>query len=214
MDRTDITAYLVEHGARIDAEDENGETPLSWAYSNDRQENVRLLVGIYIRRDMVDVTFRDGSTLLHFAADGGDMDQIKYLIEEKGMSARITDEDGETPLFRAAAMGHLEAVVYLLEEAGSSPLDVNRLGQAPIHRAARQGHLDIINYFIKRNVPVNLTDNGGCTPLHYAAASGEPDLVRYLLKVGADARIKDSDGETPCDWTSEDEIRELLGCSW
>jgi len=43
---------------------------------------IRYLVGKYIESGEWDVKFESGRTLLHFAAYGGDLSQVKYLVEK------------------------------------------------------------------------------------------------------------------------------------
>jgi ankyrin repeat protein len=74
---------------------------------------------------------------LHFAADDGDLDKVKNLLEQ-GSDVNAFDEDLYfTPLHFAAKGGHIEVVKYLL----SVGADVNaheeeKIGETPLGEVA------------------------------------------------------------------------------
>ncbi|NPB03405.1 MAG: hypothetical protein GXO39_03195 [Thermotogae bacterium] len=133
---------LVKRGAKIDTVcDNEGRIPLDVAAWEGHPQVVKYLVGEFIRRGSVDVKFHDGKTLLHFAAYGGDLKQMKYLVE-KGADINAKDRLGRAPLHEAALRGHLPVMKYLIEKGA----DVNAkydLGHTPLHLASLRGHLQV-----------------------------------------------------------------------
>ena len=57
-----------------------------------------------------------GKSQLMAAAQGGHLDAVKYLIEEKVIDVDKMDNRGVTALMFAAAEGHLDVVNYLIDE--------------------------------------------------------------------------------------------------
>ena len=53
---------------------------------------------------------------MHRAAINGTLDEVKYLVEEKGADVKAVNLDGSTPLHRASQNGHLDVVKYLVEK--------------------------------------------------------------------------------------------------
>ena len=128
------------------------------------------------------------------AADTGNIENVRNLVEVVGVPANILD--GEA-LIEAAENGRLEVVRYLV---GEGPEDTRvlaniRNGEALIH-AARNGHLDTVRFLVEEGpedtrVPANI-QNGEA--LIIAAKHGRLEIVRYLLE----SYLFDFDGDQ-CD---------------
>ncbi|HEY6438198.1 MAG TPA: ankyrin repeat domain-containing protein, partial [Ignavibacteriaceae bacterium] len=57
-----------------------------------------------------------GPTPMHWAADKGHWDVVKYLVEEKGADVKAANKYGRTPVHWAAKNGDLDVVKYLVEK--------------------------------------------------------------------------------------------------
>ena len=87
---------------------------------------------------------RRRTTTLHNAAWRGDLELVRFLVEN-GADIDAKDVDGETPLHWAARQGHLAVVQYLVEQRA----DVNATndhGTTPRALAAQGGHTDVVAY--------------------------------------------------------------------
>jgi hypothetical protein len=91
---------------------------------------------------------RPGFTPLHYAAGNGNLDLIRYLLEE---SAYIDAESPNrtTPLMMAAWLGHIHAVKLLLDEGADASLRNDR-GMDAIDFARAGEHPDIVNGLLYR----------------------------------------------------------------
>lgn len=126
--------------------------------------------GSYKKRYVRQVTGRHNDTELHLAAQRGDAEAVKQILNEidaqmvgtlssadfdagvaEIRSAIVNDdvnELGETALFIAADKGHLHVVNELLQYASLEGLSLkNDLGFDPLHVAASRGHLGIYIYY-------------------------------------------------------------------
>jgi len=135
------------------------------------------------------------NTLVHFAAEAGNM-EILRLLGDRGAPLDCRNWINQTPLSLAARKGHLQVVKYLCEHGATT--HGPDLNTAPLGAAAAAGHLKIVKYLVEqRNVPLNSLERPfGATPLFIAARFLRLDVVRYLMAKGADPNIANVQGET------------------
>jgi ankyrin repeat protein len=129
-----------------------------------------------------------GHSALHFAAQHGRLEVVKYLI--KSGAAVNGDSCGCTALHRAAYSGHYETCLALLvagadvEKRDSSTGD----GRSALHKAALVGNKAIYDLLVKYGADETAADNKGITP---------PQLlhdVRYASAEVNDTNTCASDG--------------------
>ena len=73
-------------------------------------------------------TFRNsfGSTPIHWAAQYGHLEVLKFLTDDLNCSPDIPGQSGRTPLHYAAQEGYLHVMKYLIDEQGCDPSCLNR----------------------------------------------------------------------------------------
>jgi ankyrin repeat protein len=145
----------------------------------------------------VSVTDGDGATPLHWAANGGNLDIVRMLIQN-GADVNVRQHNGWTPVHSAADGDRFESIRILVEKGA----DVNALsqdGNAPIHFAARAGCCGTIAFLRTVGVDVDSPNTDGNTPLAVAAWYGQMSAGRLLIAVGADIRRKNKAGKTALD---------------
>lgn len=133
---------------------------------------------------------KDGKTPLHHAAENGNVEAMRLLLEadEAGetRNARDTGTTGWAPLLLTAFGGHTDAVELLLQVRVDAEVATNR-GSTPLCVAAAQGHVEVARLLIEALADVDKSrpDNEK-TPLCIAAQDGRLDVVRLLLNAGAE----------------------------
>ncbi|OQR95900.1 26S proteasome non-ATPase regulatory subunit [Thraustotheca clavata] len=135
----------------------------------------------------------DERTALHWAAAGGYLDVVEFLIEKSNVNHQ--DDAGWTPLMSATSAGHVEMVSYLLSK-GANPNIANENGQIPLHyHKARQ---EIVEILLDVTSDINKGDRSGSTPL-MRAIGGRPsrEIVMLFLDHNAKLTTKDINGNTP-----------------
>ena len=107
--------FLIADGAELDFADEDGMGPLQLALTADAQvlPRVRLLVEAGAS---VAAQADDGSTVLHDAARGGDLELLQYLINN-GAPLHVKDAQGYTPRMVALYSGAGFKIVNFLTAA-------------------------------------------------------------------------------------------------
>jgi ankyrin repeat protein len=188
--RADDIARLAALGARLDASNEKGETPLGVAidrgYGDARVVAALLEAGANPSRPG-----RDGFTpWMLVDRRQGDSDaaheqgQIAALLLRAGAS-----REGEVlrALRDAARDGDVAKVEELLSEIGP---DAGPTALSPLHAAAGRGHLDVVNVLLARGAAVDRRDPDGPTALIHAARNGQLTVVQRLVRAGADVELE------------------------
>ncbi|KAN0118150.1 hypothetical protein V8E52_005411 [Russula decolorans] len=146
-------------------------------------------------------------TTIH-AATAGNTD-ILSLILEHNVDVDGRGMLGRTPLHPAASSGKLDIGQCLLDH-GADINALNHLGWTPLFKAAGGGHVEFAQMLLERGAVIDARDNGGRTALSWAVEGGKIQVVRLLLKHGADVNAHDKFGRTASQFTTRQEILELL----
>lgn len=169
---------LLQLGANIDSEvdDAAADTALTLASRTNRQDIVALLVS-----RGADFTHRgrDGWTVLHAAAETGDLRYIQPLISSKP-PAPFWLGVCEFPLFSFKGEPHITEKT------------------TAIHIAARNGRANFLRFMIQNQVPFDVDSVTGypfVTPLHVASLFGQLEVVEILISSKANVNARSADGE-------------------
>lgn len=132
---------------------------------------------------------------LHQAAKKGDVEQVKYLIEN-GTDVDTNDILERTGLHYAAREGHKDIVELLItNNAHVNAKDIDCL--TPLHYATLQGHRDITEYLLTNGAFINEKDIDEYTPLNCAICCEHQDIALLLINSGADIQTKVDYGISP-----------------
>lgn len=145
------------------------------------------------------------ATELHFAAQSGDVAEVKRLVEA-GADVNVQDENGNTPLKYASAEPR-PAVLRTLIELGASPHMADRRGFTPIHCVAGHGFyeeaIEMAEILIAAGADVNARSQvHGFVPMHEVRTVR---MIDFLLQHGADPTITNDEGKTPEEYLREDD---------
>ena len=147
-------------------------------------------------RDVNDAATTDGLTALHFAAENGDTDVVKFLVDH-GADVKAQDTVlSRSAIHFAAENGNLECIKYLTEK-GADLQDKDSFGATALHYAAKSNHLDIVKYLVGKKMDYTAKDKRGWSAMHYAASGGSIDVVKYLLAKGLNINELNENGRTP-----------------
>ena len=139
-------------------------------------------------------------TPLHDAAESGDLDKARELLETGKYNVNNTGGHYEdTPLHRACRWGHLDMVRMLISEFKADMNIVDNWHYTPLHEAAKYGKEDVALALINEfGCDTNIRGWGGKTVLHSACKGGCVALVRTLIRDhNADVNAQDKFKDTP-----------------
>ncbi|KAG2805576.1 hypothetical protein PC111_g17143 [Phytophthora cactorum] len=146
---TNIASILLEHGARVDAQNKKNKRPaLHFAAANDRQDIAEMLINYGASIDLPD---EEGNTPLTCAALDGNYTVAKMLVEQ-GASVDLAND-----------RGHHVDVAKLLIDAGALIDCTDGEGNTLVHVAAYLG--DTILLELLRSI-----EQGWVDPLAFACA--------------------------------------------
>jgi receptor-interacting serine/threonine-protein kinase 4 len=145
-----------------------------------------------------------GNTTLHYAAWGGHLPIVMFLIEVMGHDAFVKNNEGLTPMQLAAA-GNCHAIVsYLLETPDGVDLakETSSGGLNTLHRAVVYGALDVVKLLTssskEKAASLDATTANESTVLHLASQHNRLEVLKHLLEVGqCDTNAQNEYGLTP-----------------
>ncbi|MBI3789250.1 MAG: ankyrin repeat domain-containing protein [Gemmatimonadetes bacterium] len=132
----------------------------------------------------------DGMTALHWAAQRGDLEQLKMLLAAGARLDGMTRNGNYTPLHLAARAGALGTVNALLEAGANPNVATTSGGATALHFAAGIGSTDVISALVARGATVDVRDGTfQQTPLMWAAAADRVSAVKLLIAKGASVSL-------------------------
>ena len=210
--QTEATRLLIENGADVNIEDDNGSTPLHSAAVFGRAAVAKLLVengaNLQVRND-------DGATpadALHLdwrttGFIGGLMgieverenipvmqsgrNEVAKLFGVKGFDGK---DIGTADLSGAVFIGDFAAVKQALTDGADPNVQDPQSGSTMLSIAALMGHTKIVALLLEHGADVNAKSRDGGTALHAAAFLGRAETVKLLLEKGADTTLRNNMG--------------------
>jgi ankyrin repeat protein len=179
-----VVKHLLEHGADPRAKDDQGNTPLMFAVSQNDPEIVRMLLD-----RGADPRIRNSS--------GNSPLWAAIIVPDAAQR-----ENANTNFI--AAGDHYAEIVELLLDHGADANLISRDQGAPLHQAARAGGVELTRVLLAHGARAEIQgDDRGTTPLMLAAENAHPEIVKLLLAAGANANHRDTNGYTSLmhDWT-------------
>ena len=137
----------------------------------------------------------DSHISLQDAAQEGELDFVKWLVEEKKVDVDAMTSYGMTALHNAALNGHTEIVKILVD--AKADVDIQNIyGYTALSYAALNGHTEIVKILVDAKADVDIQNFLGNTALSHAALNGYTEIVKILVDAKADVDVQDSSGYT------------------
>jgi hypothetical protein len=188
-DRTRLQSMVAVAEQQDDIEDGGG------ANEKDSKRRRRHLL------TLLDTCDRHKSIAEHWAAGGGHLDCLKYLLALRDKLAAVYDDhdddnddkethndddnnnnnnkkrrkigrrDGKTSLHYACRNGRLECVRYLVEERRHDVNEVSGDGTTPLHLACFGAHTTVVTYLLAQGAHAHQINDWQCSAAHWVAMS-------------------------------------------
>ena len=199
---TDVVQVLIDAGADLDTQIDDGSPPLDDASGQPSPLHSACYFGelevvkMFIRAGVGVCATRDGGdTCLTVAASQGHTETVRYLLclPEVDVNRRANN----CSALHLAVFEKYAELVQVLSEAGADIDTQNDYGCSPLHSACRSGALDFVKILVRAGAGVRATDDEGCTCLMLAARCGHTETVRYLVGLPElDVNHRDAENHT------------------
>jgi ankyrin repeat protein len=124
-------------------------------------------------------------TRLMYAAETGNMERLKFLIDN-GSNVNQQDKHGHSALFLAAWENRFDIVRLLHAEGADLHLStVGCFGASALISASRSNHSTMVHLLCELGAAVDQVSAGSTTALWEAARHGHCDVARILIHFGA-----------------------------
>jgi ankyrin repeat protein len=178
-----ITEFLLEHGANVDAEKQNGCTVLHEAARQANEAMVQLLLG---QGAAIDAKSGDGQTALQMVA------HLWHDLAVEELWIRR-----EHPRSHSVQKRHRqERIAQLLLDCGAEIDAADHRGETALHEAAKCGNKAVVRILVKRGAAIDKINFEGRTALHLAALYGPTEHLESIScsHSASDAGEESSDG--------------------
>ena len=190
---------LLEHGADVNAQNNDYSTPLHLATSPSGVGNPEIMKLLLEHGANVNAVDGTQSTPLHLASSrtfSQCLERVRVLIEH-GADINAQDHVHWTSLHLASSLGKTKIMQILLENGA----DVNAKSwhhKTPLHLVMYlNSGAEAARLLIKHGADVNAQDTDHKTPLHLASSNGGEETVKLLIEEGADVNSHDKGCSTP-----------------
>lgn len=207
-EKTLVIKLLIERGADIHAEDNNGDTPLHRAMKDRGDDTIDAYVQALGAQVDLDVLSRSGRTPLMDAVETGFTRSVDKLLAA-GADITRRGAGGKTALHIALEEQQTSLALTLikaLQERGIHP-DVltDDAGNTPLHIAAQNDMYSAMEKLIERGSDIDRPNTDGNTPLHLAAEKHHLPATNLLVESGAKILLPNKTGETALDIVMREE---------
>ncbi|EFW98638.1 nacht and ankyrin domain containing protein [Grosmannia clavigera kw1407] len=151
----------------------------------------------------IDLGDSGGDSPLLVAAQTGQENAIRLLLNTGEVDVNRQGRDDYTPLSWAASEGYVSIAKLLLGMEATNIHLEDSIGCTPLALAAINGSKVIAQALLDAGAVVDSKDHDGDTPLKAAAEHGNVEVVKLLLDTGdVDTKIEDRNGWTPLVWSA------------
>lgn len=180
-----LIQLLHKYGAKIEAQDICGQTPLLVAAGDIKVEAV------------IELLFQ-GATVnaLHLAiiASRAESTLIADMLLSHGIDFSVCDVGNMTPLHYAVGTGSRQIIGSLLKAGADVNMGIERKHWTITTESGRPVYKELR---VLEAAKKKINDAVDLTPLHFAACIGHNAMTEYLLSKGANPNARCHNGDTP-----------------
>ena len=179
-DCPELCQILLQHLAKIDSMDNDGNQPLHLACRQNHTKTVKLMISHGVNKNAVN---NHGQTPIHIVSSQRDCHELCLLLLKCGVKLNAVDGNGDTPLHVALQKGNMETLDKLLA-SGADCNVLNGCGQTVLHSVCNGGvdRHDLCENLTSHGASPGLADGEGNFPLYSAMKNKLPKISCLLFK--------------------------------
>lgn len=139
-----LVKFLVKNGAKVNDEDGEGNSSLSYAVKEKHEDIVHFLIDSKAEVDIEDNT---GNTPIFYAAEKG-MEHIVNLLVLNEANVNYINHKAQTAMMLASGKGYLKVVKYLVKHGGMFDIE-DENGDNACNYAKSLGHANVVTWLEK-----------------------------------------------------------------
>lgn len=184
--------YLLKRGAKVNARDDEGKTPLIVAVASG---DISLISGLLAYGADPNAQDHDGWTAAMHAVRSNEP-KIFRLMGQYKANYNLVNSDDMTALAIAVMNNKANAAVAMLDNGAKPDFAMGAAKYNALMLAVKKGNQQMAQTLLQYKANPNAKNTGGLTPLMIAAFSNHDMIVSLLLKAGANPKFKDDHGKT------------------
>jgi len=194
----EVVKLLLDAKAAVDAQEEEGSTPLMLAAFMGNLEMVKMLVAAGADPRLQDedgetalVSARKWPKIVEFLKPLSSPEDIEFLEKEKKPVSMDAEE-----FLKVVTTADIPLIQKLLSQG--APVNArNKNDETALHFAAEAGKMELVKLLLKAGAAINAKNYCKRTPLALAANRGHLAVAKLLIAAGADLDSRDGEGATP-----------------
>ncbi|NXQ99430.1 MYPT2 phosphatase, partial [Sagittarius serpentarius] len=194
----DMVKFLVENGANVNQQDNEGWTPLHAVASCGYLNIAEYLIS---HGANVAAVNSEGEVPSDIAEEAAMKDLLLEQVKKQGVDLDLARKEEEQQMLQDARQW--------LNSGRIEDIKQPRTGATALHVAAAKGYSEVMRLLIQAGFNLNVQDNDGWTPLHAAAHWGVKEACSILAEALCDMDIRNKLGQTPFDVADEGLVEHL-----
>ncbi|XP_025067158.1 protein phosphatase 1 regulatory subunit 12B isoform X2 [Alligator sinensis] len=193
-----MVKFLVENGADVNQQDNEGWTPLHAVASCGYLNIAEYLIS---HGANVAAVNSEGEVPSDIAEEAAMKDLLLEQVKKQGLDLDLARKEEEQQMLQDARQWLNSGKIKVVKQS--------RTGATALHVAAAKGYSEVMRLLIQAGFNLNVQDNDGWTPLHAAAHWGIKEACSILAEALCDMDIRNKLGQTPFDVADEGLVEHL-----